>query len=285
MIESIKQSNASRQKISKVMIVALLTLISVIIIVPFAWMISTSLKPDVTAVYTFPPEWIPKPATWSNYLDAWNAAPFDRYLVNSLIVSISGMILQVTNACLCAYVFARIQFPGRDAIFLLFLAVLMIPSQVTVVPNYVILSNLKWIDTYWALIVPTAATAFGTFLVRQSFLAVPDELIDAAILDGAGHLKILRHVMIPLSIPMIITLALLVFNWRWNDYFWVLIMTNSDRMRTLPVGLVAMRAGSEGGSQWQILMAATVIVIAPVMIIFAFAQKYFIQGISRTGLK
>jgi multiple sugar transport system permease protein len=147
------------------------------------------------------------------------------------------------------------------------------------------LSNLKWIDTYWALIVPTAATAFGTFLVRQSFLAVPDELIDAAILDGAGHLKILRHVMIPLSIPMIITLALLVFNWRWNDYFWVLIMTNSDRMRTLPVGLVAMRAGSEGGSQWQILMAATVIVIAPVMIIFAFAQKYFIQGISRTGLK
>jgi multiple sugar transport system permease protein len=149
----------------------------------------------------------------------------------------------------------------------------------------VILSNLKWIDTYWALIVPTAATAFGTFLVRQSFLAVPDELIDAAILDGAGHLKILRHVMIPLSIPMIITLALLVFNWRWNDYFWVLIMTNSDRMRTLPVGLVAMRAGSEGGSQWQILMAATVIVIAPVMIIFAFAQKYFIQGISRTGLK
>lgn len=273
------------QLAGKIFSVILLMTISLIIIIPFAWMISTSLKPDLRAVYVFPPQWIPKPPAWENYIKAWNSAPFDRYLINSLIVSISGVLLQVTNGCLCAYVFARINFPGRNIIFLLFLAVLMIPSQVTVIPNYIVLSQLGWINKYQALIIPSAATAFGTFLIRQAFLAVPNDLVDAAVLDGAGHLKILRHVMMPLSIPMIITFALLVFNWRWNDYFWVLIMTSSDSMRTLPVGLVAMRAGTEGGSQWHILMAATVIVISPIMILFSFAQRYFIEGISRTGLK
>jgi ABC-type glycerol-3-phosphate transport system permease component len=274
-----------RRNVGKALSVVLLILISVVVLIPFAWMISTSLKPDLKAVYVFPPQWIPHPPAWDNYIKAWNSAPFDRYLINSLIVSISGVLLQVTNGCLCAYVFARIKFPGRNLIFLLFMAVLMIPGQVTVIPNYVVLSQLGWINKYQALIIPTAATAFGTFLIRQAFLSVPDDLVDAAVIDGAGHLTILRHVMIPLSIPMIITFALLVFNWRWNDYFWVLIMTSSDTMRTLPVGLVAMRAGSEGGSQWHILMAATVIVIAPIMILFSFAQRYFIEGVSRTGLK
>lgn len=276
---------STQKMFAKILTVLVLIIISIVIIIPFAWMISTSLKPDLKAVYVFPPQWIPNPPAWENYLKAWNSAPFDRYLVNSLIVSISGVLLQVTNGCLCAYVFSRINFPGRNFIFLLFLAVLMIPSQVTVIPNYIVLSQLDWINKYQALIIPSAATAFGTFLIRQAFMAVPNDLIDAAVIDGAGHLKILRHIMIPLSIPMIITFALLVFNWRWNDYFWVLIMTSSDSMRTLPVGLVAMRAGTEGGSQWHILMAATVIVISPIMILFSFAQRYFIEGISRTGLK
>jgi ABC-type glycerol-3-phosphate transport system permease component len=277
-------TQSGKESIFKIGSVILLIGISIIVIIPFAWMISTSLKPDLTAVYSFPPKWIPNPPSWRNYVDAWNAAPFDKYLVNSLIVSISGMVLQVTNACLCAYAFTRVKFPGRDFIFLLFLAVLMIPRQVTVIPNYIVITDLKLLNTYWALILPNAATAFGTFLIRQAFLSVPDDLVDAAVLDGAGHLRILRHVMIPLSTPMIITLALLTFNWRWNDYFWPLIMTSSDSMRVLPLGLVAMRAGSEGGSQWHILMAATVIVISPIMILFAFAQRYFVEGISRTGL-
>lgn len=280
-----KLSYPARERILKIISLLALSIIALFTVLPFLWMISTSLKPDLKAVYVFPPQWIPHPPSWKNYIDAWNAAPFDRYLINSIIVSVSGMTLQVINACLCAYVFSRIKFPGRDFIFLLFLAVLMIPGQVTVIPNYIVMSNLGWINKYWALIVPSAATAFGTFLMRQAFMAVPDDLVDAAIIDGAGHLRILRHVMIPLSVPMMITLGLLVFNWRWNDYFWVLIMTSSDLMRTLPVGLVAMRAGSEGGSKWHILMAATVIVISPIMILFAFAQRYFIEGISRTGLK
>ena len=232
----------------------------------------------------FPPEWIPKPPSWGNYIEAWNSAPFDRYLVNSVIVTGSGVVLQVINACLSAYAFSRIEFRGRNIIFLLYLSVLMIPRQVTVIPNYIVLSRLGWINTYWALIVPSSATAFGTFLIRQAFLAIPSDIIDAAIVDGAGHLTILRKLMIPLSMPMIVTFAVLVFTWRWNDFFWVLIMTSSDTMRTLPVGLVAIRAGAEGGSQWHILMAATVIVIAPVMLLFILAQRAFVRGISRSGL-
>jgi ABC-type glycerol-3-phosphate transport system permease component len=279
-IKSYKTEKLIRSTVFTLLLVA----VSIVVIIPFVWLVITSLKPDMKSVYVFPPEWIPRNPTWSNYLKAWQSAPFDRYLLNSLIVSVSGMVLQLTNACLCAYIFSRINFKGRAFLFTMFMAVMMIPSQVTVIPNYVILSSFGMLNTYWALILPSMATAFGTFLIRQAFLSIPNDLVDAAVIDGANHPQILRHVMIPLSMPMIITFAMLVFNWRWNDYFWVLIMTTSNEMRTMPVGLVAMRAGSEGGAQWQILMAATVIVIAPVMILFAFAQRYFIEGIARTGL-
>ena len=285
LVKSLIPSYKKRQLLSKLLITGSLIIISASVMIPFLWMISTSLKPSLDAVYVFPPEWIPKPPRFQNYIDAWNAAPFGTYLKNSLFVSFSAMVLQVINACLAAYVFSRINIPGRDILFLLFLAVLMIPGQVTLIPNYVVLSKLGWLNNYEALIIPKMATAFGAFLIRQAFLSVPDDLVDAAVIDGANHLQILWHVMIPLSVPMIITLALLTFNWRWNDYLWVLIMTNSDKMRTLPVGLALMRAGTEGGSKWHILMAATVIVISPIMILFAFAQRTFIEGISRTGIK
>jgi ABC-type glycerol-3-phosphate transport system permease component len=263
----------------------LLAVSAVFVLIPFAWMLVTSLQPDLKSVLQIPPNWIPDPLTWRNYLTAWNSAPFDVYLKNSIIVAISATILQVINACLSGYVFSWIKFPGRDFIFLLFLAVLMVPGQVTVIPSYIVMSRLKWLDTYWALIIPLSATAFGTFLIRQAFLTIPEDLVDAAIVDGATHLQILKNVMIPLNKPMILTFALLSFNWRWNNYFWVLIMTNSTAMRTLPVGLVGMRMGPEGASQWQIIMAATVMVIIPIMLIFIFFQRYFVEGVARSGLK
>jgi len=259
--------------------------VALLMAIPFLWMLSTSLKPDLQSVYQFPPQWIPDPPRIMNYVDAWRSAPFGQYAINSVFVSTVVMTVQVINGCLCAYVFSQIDFPGRTAVFVLFLAVLMIPAQVTVVPNYITLTQLNWLNTYLAITVPFVATAFGTFLIRQAFLTIPSELVDAAMIDGANHLQILQKVMIPLSRPMIITFALLSFNWRWNDYFWVLIMTNSDYMRTLPVGLVAMRAGAEGGSKWHIIMAATVIVLLPIFLLFAIAQRYFIEGISRTGMK
>ena len=275
----------TRQKLEKAGTFFLVLAVSLLTATPFLWMLSTSLKPDLKAVYRFPPEWIPSPPAWSNYVRAWNSAPFARYMFNSIFVSVTSVLSQVVNGCLCAYAFSRIRFPGRDVLFLIFLAVMMIPSQVTIVPMYIILARLRWLDTYWALIVPFAATAFGTFLIRQSFLGIPEELVDAAILDGATHMQVLRHVMIPLSKPVIITFAVLNFTWRWNDYFWVLIMTNSDRMRTLPVGIVTMQAGPVGGSSWHIVMAASVIVLLPILGLFLIAQRYFIEGIAHTGLK
>lgn len=265
--------------------VILLIIVSGLVLLPFLWMISTSLQPDLKSVYQIPPNWIPSPPTWTNYIDAWNSAPFDIFLKNSVIVSLSATLLQVINGCFSAYVFSWIKFPGRDFLFLLFLAVLMIPGQVTIIPNYIVISRLEWLNTYWALIIPVAVTAFGTFLIRQAFLSIPRDLVDAAVIDGASHLQILRNIMIPLNKPTLLTFALLSFNWRWNNYFWVLIMTNSTNMRTLPVGLVGMRMGPEGASQWQIIMAATVFVILPIMLVFAFFQRYFVEGVTRSGLK
>lgn len=255
----------------------------VVIAAPFAWMMSTSLKalPDV---YRFPPQWIPSPIQWDNYPAAWRAAPFGRFFFNSVVVTFSIVAIQLVTSSLAAYVFARLRFPGRDTIFLMFLATLMVPVQVTVVPVFVILKVFGWLDAYPSLIVPFAASAFGTFLLRQSFLAIPQELTDAARIDGASHLQTLMHVMLPLARPALVTFALLSFTWRWNDYFWPLIVTNSVHMRTVPVGLVLMRA-SEGGVQWHLVMAATVMAIAPVMLVFLVAQRQFVQGVATSGLK
>ena len=274
----------TRKNISITIGLIILIIFSLITLVPFLWMISTSLKPSLKDVYTFPPQWIPSPIAWNNYVEAWKSVPFDRFMINSIITSVVPVFLQVVNGCLSAYVFSQINFKGRDFLFTLFLAVLMVPSQVTIIPNYIIMSRLDWLNSYQALIIPFVATAFGTFLIRQSFLAIPRDLIDAAAIDGAGHLGILRHIMIPLSKPMIITFALLNFNWRWNDYFWVNIMTTSETMKTLPVGIIAMKSG-EGGTNWHYLMAGAVIVIIPVMILFLVAQKYFVEGVAHTGLK
>lgn len=272
-------------RLFKLFLIIALTIFAALVIMPFAWMVSTSIKPDLRSVYQFPPIWIPNPIAFQNYAIAWESAPFDRYLFNSVLVATVSVGLQLINGCLGAYAFARLNFPFKNVLFLLFLAVLMVPGEVTVVPNYITFARLDWLDTYWALIVPFAATAFGTFLIRQSFMQIPNDLVDAAVVDGATHFGILRYIMIPLSIPTILTFALLNFSWRWNDYFWPLIMTNSDVMRTLPIGVVAMRAGPEGGTNWHYMMAATVLVLLPLLVLFMFTQRYFVEGISRTGLK
>lgn len=278
--------------IEKVIVTTIMIVVAALFLIPFLWMISTSLKPDLKAVFQFPPQWIPNPPAFGNYIKVWQSAPFGRYLLNSIVVAVAGTAFQLINACLAAYVFARIKFPGRNLFFILFLAVLMIPSQVIVVPNYIILSRLPdpftgehMLNSYWALILPFIASAYGTFMIRQAFMTIPNDLVDAAVVDGANHLGILRNVMLPLTKPMLITFGLLAFNWRWNDYFWPLIMTNSVAMRTLPVGVVAMRAGAEGGTNWHYIMAATVLVIAPIVLLFSVAQRYFVEGIAYSGLK
>jgi sn-glycerol 3-phosphate transport system permease protein len=262
---------------------ALLIIALLIAFVPVYWTFSTAVKP-IQEVYAYPPIWIPTHFVWENFVKAWNDAPFGRYAINSIVVTAVIMICQLVLAALAAYVFSRLHFPGRDLIFLAFLATMMVPTQVLVVPTFLIFKELGWIDSYMALTVPFLASAFGTFLIRQSFLRVPEDLLDAARIDGAGHLRIIWNVLVPVSIPEFVSFALLTFTWRWNDYFWPLIMTNSTEMRTLPVGLVYLRT-SEGSIEWNVVMAAAVFVISPVIVLFFILQKYFVQGVMSSGVK
>ncbi|PLV56726.1 ABC transporter permease subunit [Thermotoga sp. SG1] len=220
---------------------------------------------------------------FQNYVDAWNAAPFPRYYFNTFFVASSTTILEVITASLAAYAFSWMVFPGRDFIFGLFLATMMIPGEVLLVPNFITISKLGWIDTYYALIVPWIVSVFAIFLLRQHFLTIPKELFDAAKIDGCSHWRFLWQIVVPLSRPAVITSALLKFVGSWNAFLWVLIVTNSENYRTLPVGLQAF--SSDVGTQYNLLMAAATFSILPVVILFIFTQKYFIQGIARTGLK
>lgn len=255
----------------------------VVIILPVLWAFSTSIK-SLREVYVYPPSLIPNRVMFENFVQAWTGAPFPRYALNSVIVTVTIILGQMVNAALAAYAFSRLTFKGRDLLFTLFLGTMMIPTQVLAVPSFLIFKVFGWINTYMALIVPFLSNAFGIFLVRQSFLTVPTDLTDAAKVDGAGHLRIIWHVLMPVSRPAFLSFALLTFTWRWNDYFWPLIMTNSTSMRTLPVGLVFLRT-SEGSVEWNVVMAAAVIVMAPVILLFTVLQKYFVEGVMSSGVK
>lgn len=254
-----------------------------LMVFPFLWMVSTSLKyPD--EVFSYPPRWFPSKPNWGNYINAWNSAPFGRFFLNSVLTSGAVTLAQLVTCSTAAFAFARMRFPGREALFVAFLGTMMIPHQVTMIPNYIILSKLGWIDTYYALIVPFTAGAFGIFLLRQFFLTIPKELEDAATIDGCSYLRFLVSIMLPLSRPALSALALFTFMREWNSYTWPLIVTNSTNMRTLQVGL-RFFISQEGGNLGHLLMAASMIATVPVLIVFFLAQEQLIEAMTATGLK
>lgn len=277
------------EKLGNYFVHLLLIVGSIVMVMPFAWMASTSLK-NRAEVFNYPPQWIPTTPILDNYVRAWQAAPFPRYFTNSIIIASAVTLGTLITSSLAAYAFARLKFPGRDALFALYLSSMMIPHQMTIIPSFLVLRNLGEIspalglDTYFALIAPFLASAFGVFLLRQSFLTLPNELEDAAILDGCGKLGFLWRIMIPLSRPALATLALFTFMGNWNSYLWPLIVTNSDSMRTVQIGL-RFFVGQEGNSQWGSLMAAAVFITVPVVVVYLFVQKQFVQGIAGTGIK
>ena len=220
---------------------------------------------------------------FQNYADAWHAAPFGRYYVNTIFVATATTILEVLVASMAAFAFSILNFKGRDLLFGLFVATMMVPGEVLLVPNYITISKFGWIDTYYALVVPWIVSVFAIFLIRQYFLTLPKELHDAAKIDGCSNWRYLWQIAVPLSKPVIITGALLKFVGSWNAFLWVLIVTNDPKYRTLPVGLYTFRG--EAGDIYNQLMAAATFSILPVIILFLFAQKHFIRGIARTGLK
>jgi multiple sugar transport system permease protein len=254
---------------------------SVVMLLPFIWMLSTSLKtPPET--FKYPPVWIPSTIAWSNYSRTISAMPFGRFYLNSLIVTAGVTVLQILGSSLAAFAFARLRFRGREALFLLYLATLMIPFQVTMIPNFILVRTLGWYDTYQALILPPAFSAFSTFLLRQYFRGIPLDLDEAARIDGASSFWIWWSIILPLSGPVLAALAIFVSLNTWNDFLWPLIVTSSERMRTLPVGLSAFQGQFK--TDWNLLMAGSMIAMLPMLIVYVLSQRWFIRGITLSGL-
>lgn len=254
----------------------LLILVTFIFVFPFLWMMVTAFK-TLPEVYRFPPTLIPEVWEFGNFVIAWESGPFLRYTINSIIVAVGILILQLLTAVPAAYAFARYQFRGRGLLFGLTLIALMIPPQVVFLPIYVQMSNWGLVNTLWSLILPYGTSAFGIFLLRQAFMQVPDEIIEAARLDNASEWKIMWKVMAPIAKPVLITFGLFSFIYHWNDYFWPLILTNSDTVRTLPIG-IAMLKDTEGNTVWNVIMAGNMILVLPILIVFFFAQRQIISA-------
>jgi sn-glycerol 3-phosphate transport system permease protein len=247
---------------------------------PFYWMVITALKSPAELALSPPTLW-PRDPRWSNFAEAWRAAPFPRMFVNSLVTSAAATVLQVVTALGMAYAFAIVRFPGKGVALLFVLATMMVPDELRLIPNYLLMDRLSWIDTYWALIVPPAAHAFPLFVLYVHVRGIPRELIDAARVDGAGHFRVLARVVFPLSGPVAAAVAVVVFVGRWNDFLWPLVVTNTESMRTLPIGLAYLKSSQESAIQWQVLMAGALFVIIPLLALFALAQRRFVAAFTQ----
>lgn len=258
----------------------LLIIGSVAMLTPFAFMLLVSLWPkNAFMSRSFPLNEI----TIQNYFEVFRQTPFGRYYLNSIIVSVSTVLLQILTSSLGAFAFARLRFRGRESLFLLYLATLMIPFQVTMIPNYILVARfLQWRDTYQALVLPTSFSAFSTFLLRQYFKGIPLEMDEAARMDGAGSFRIWWQIILPLSGAVLATLAIFNFQAAWNDFLWPLVIINKELMRTIPIGLASFQG--QYSTEWNLLMAGSVIALLPVLVIYIIGQNWFVRGITLSGM-
>ena len=266
----------------RVFLYLMLIVSSIMMMVPFYWSLSTSLKLE-QFVYTNPPQWIPNPLTWINYIYVLTRIPFVRYFANSVIVAFATTLGHVFFDTLAAYAFSKLTFPGRDRIFFIMLLALMVPFQVNLIPLYKIMATLHWTNTYLALIVPNLTSIFGIFLMRQFMLTIPGELLDAARIDGCNEFGVFRRVVVPLALPGIATLIIFTFMGTWNDFLWPRIVTSSEKLFTLPVGLAQLHM--KNTSNVAQIMAGTVLTALPMIIVFLFMQRQFIEGMTAGALK
>jgi multiple sugar transport system permease protein len=267
----------------KQLILELVVLLFVLIInIPFFWMISSSLKPTAE-VLAYPPKLFPSKLNFDGYKYIWTLVPFARYFMNTIFVSVAIAISKIILASLAAYSFAKIAFKGKNVIFYIFLGTMMIPMEVIIIPNYISLNLIGWLDTYWALIIPFVVGAFSIFLLRQFFMQIPKDLDDAAELDGCGRVRYLFTIIYPLSKPALLTVGLYAFLASWNSFLWPLIVTNSDKMRVIQIALKALQ--DSWMIDWTSLTAASTMATMPIIILFFFVQKQFLEGIAITGLK
>lgn len=252
---------------------------SALVVLPFLIMLLVSFMPkEVILTRAF--EW--RLASFDNYFEIFEVVPFGRFYWNSLFVAITTTLIQILTASLAAFAFARLRFRGRDSLFLVYLATLMIPFQVTMIPNFILIRYLSWYDTYQALILPSAFSVFSAFLLRQYFMGVPLDMDEAARMDGAGSWRIWAQIIMPLSGPVLATLAIFNFQASWNDFLWPLVITNSLDMRTIPVGLSSFQG--EFNTEWHLLMTGSVIALLPILIIYIIGQNWFVRGIAFSGM-
>jgi multiple sugar transport system permease protein/sn-glycerol 3-phosphate transport system permease protein len=262
---------------------ALLVLAGLVFLIPAYWMITAAFKPNGD-IYQWPLNLWPETFTWDNFTTAFAAAPFDRFFLNSLIITSIGATVKLVLAVCTAYAFAFLPFPGKKWLFLGILGALMVPGHVTLLINYVTVGNLGLINSYAGIILPGLGSAFGTFLLRQHFLSLPPEVMEAAELDGAGHLRRLLHFALPMSIPAVVTVGLIAVIDDWNEFIWPMLVTNTLDMRTMPIGLMYLKQ-TEGMNDWGAIMAGTVLVVLPMLLLFLAAQRFIVAGLAGSVVK
>ncbi len=285
-MEQVKKRRGQKEFLKKCGAYLLLSVGAISMVGPFLWMVTTSLK-EPGQIFSFQKnwweDWLPMSFVWQNYVKAWHVVPFARFYVNSIFVSACLTLGQVVTSAMAAYAFARLKFPGRDRIFFGYLATMMVPGAVTMIPVFILLKNFGWIDTYKAMILPGIFTAYGTFMLRQFFLTLPKDLEDAAKIDGCSYLGIFWKIILPLSKPALATLTTFTFMGSWMNFMWPLIVINTQDKFTLPVGLAYFQ--SLHHTDWTLLMAASVMMILPILLVFIFNQRFFVEGIKLTGIK
>lgn len=276
-------SQQARRRLRRLARYAVMLVCAVVMIGPFAWMVLASLKTDAD-VRSVPPTLFPDPVTGGNYTRVLDAFDFWRFTFNSIGIAIASTVLQLVTATMAAYAFARIEFRGRNLMFGLYLATMMIPLQVVIVPLFIEMRNLGLVDSYAGLLLPTIVSSFGTFLLRQAFMALPRELDEAAFIDGANHFQVFGKVLLPLVGPALATFAVFAFMATWNSFLWPLVITQaSDQHVTLPVGL--SRLNGRFSTDWNVVMAGSVMSVVPIVAFYLFTQRWVIRSVAFTGLK
>lgn len=270
-------------KVLRVFEIFCLIVVIALIAFPFLWMMSSSVQ-TYNEIISTPPKLMPSGFEWSNFLAAWESGPFSTYTINSIISTFWVLVIQFFTMVPAAYAFARMEFKGKNVFWSFTLICLMIPMQLIFLPNYLMFSQVKLINTLWPLVLPFATSAFGIFMLRQAFKQIPEEIVEAARLDNASEWKIIRKIFMPIGRPTIVTMLLFTFISRWNDYFWPMVMTTTEEARTLPVGVALLRT-TDTGIPWNEVMAANVILVIPIIIIYLIAQDKIIKAFTYTGIK
>ena len=272
-----------RTQVGPILTYALLFAVGVLLLAPFAWLLSTALKAESADLFAYPPQWIPDPVVWGNFVKAWNILPFGRYIFNTFFIALATVFLNLFFCSLTGYALARMQFRGRQAILYMVLATTMVPFQVLLIPLFIVTLKLGLVDSYGGVILPLAVNAFGIFLLRQAFATIPVDLEDAARIDGCGDFQIYARIMLPLIKPALATQAAFTFVAQWNDFLWPLVVLKSRELYTLQLGLASLQGVF--GVNWRYISAASVIALIPTVIFFFFTQRFFTQGLTSGAVK